>query len=134
MIGPRPTRAPTLADFPHADDNIQALAAMLWPETSGPGERRVGKGRVITGKSFETILAEDALVQDFDSGEADVRYIHRKLDNGEMYFVSYQNDQSQDLKLTFRVSGLVPEIWDAVTGEKTTASVFIDNGTVTSLP
>ena len=134
VIGPRPTRAPTLADFPHADDNIQALAAMLWPETTGPGERRVGKGRVITGKSFETILAEDALVQDFDSGEADVRYIHRKLDNGEMYFVSYQNDQSQDLKLTFRVSGLVPEIWDAVTGEKSTASVFIDNGTVTSLP
>lgn len=73
VIGPRPTRAPTLADFPHADDNIQALAAMLWPETSGPGERRVGKGRVITGKSFKTILAEDTLLQDFDSGEADVR-------------------------------------------------------------
>lgn len=134
VLGPRPNRVPTLAGFPDADTQIQALATKLWPETAGPSERRVGKGRVITGKSFETILAEDALRQDFVSGEDDVWYIHRTLNDGEMYFVSYQEDQSKDLTLTFRVSGLVPEIWDAVTGEKTSASVFVDNGTVTSVP
>ena len=134
VIGPRPSRSPTLAGYPHADTRIQALAAQLWPEAAGPGERRVGQGRVITGKSFETILAEDALVPDFESSEGELRYIHRKLHNGEMYFVSYQEDQSQDLTLTFRVSGRVPEIWDAVTGKQSTASVFVDNGTVTSVP
>ena len=134
VIGPRPTRSPTLTDFPESDSRIQELTAKLWPEASGPGERRVGKGRVITGKSFEEILAGDELVQDFQSGKDDVWYIHRKLKDGEMYFVSYQEDQAHDLNLTFRVSGLVPEIWDAVTGKKTTASVFVDDGTVTSIP
>ena len=134
VIGPRPFRSPTLADFPSADAEIQKLAAKLWPETVGPGERRVGKGRVITGKSFETILAEDALVHDFQSGEHDVWYIHRTLDDTEVYFVSHQEDQAADVTLTFRVTGKVPEIWDAVTGEKTAASVYADNGTVTSVP
>lgn len=134
VIGPRPDRSPSLAGFPASDARIQELAAKIWPEQSGAGERRVGKGRVITGKSFETILAEDKLVHDFHSGEDDVWYIHRKLENGEVYFVSYQEDQTQDLNLTFRVTGYVPEIWDAVTGEKRVASAFVDNGTVTKLP
>lgn len=134
VIGPRPDRSPTLAGFPASDARIQELASKIWPETPGAGERLVGKGRVITGKSFETILVEDALVKDFDPGEDDVWYIHRTLENGEVYFVSYQEDQTQDLNLTFRVTGYVPEIWDAVTGEKTTASVFVDDGTVTSVP
>mgnify|MGYP006127294735 CR=1 FL=1 len=134
VIGPRPSRSPTLAGFPESDTRIQALAAKLWPETAGPGERLVGKGRVITGKSFETILAEDALVQDFQSGDADVRYIHRKLDDGELYFVASQEEQATDVTLSFRVTGKVPEIWDAVTGEKTVASVFVDDGSITTIP
>ena len=134
VIGPRPSRSPTLVGYPQSDNRIQELAAKLWPEAAGPGERRVGKGRVITGKSFETILADDVLAQDFQSGGDDIWYIHRKLKDGELYFVSCQEDTAQDVTLTFRVTGLVPEIWDAVTGEQTTASVYVDNGTVTSVP
>jgi len=134
VIGPRPSRSPSLNDFPSADQKIQELAAKLWPTQAGSGERRVGKGRVITGKTFDTILAEDSLLPDFSSGTADVRYIHRKLPDGEMYFVSHQKDQMEDVKLTFRVTGMVPEVWDPVTGDKTVLAAYTDDGTVTSIP
>ena len=51
VIGRKPSRCPSLADFENADAQIQKMAADLWPK--GKGERRVGKGRVIAGKSFE---------------------------------------------------------------------------------
>ena len=116
VIGRKPSRCPSLADFENADAQIQKMAADLWPK--GKGERRVGKGRVIAGKSFEAILAEDKLGADFSSGDDNVSYIHRKLKDGESYFVAYQEDQAKDLSLSFRVTGMVPEIWNPVTGEK----------------
>jgi hypothetical protein len=132
VIGPKPSRCPSLAGYPNADARIQEIASELWPD--GVGERKVGKGRVIAGLTFETILAEDKLVPDFRAGDADVRYIHRKMDEGEMYFVAWQEDRMADLSLTFRVTGMVPELWNPVTGEKTVIANYIDNGTVTTLP
>lgn len=134
VIGPKPSRSPSLADHKSADARIQQLAAGLWPQAAGPGERRVGKGRVITGKSFEMIFAEDKITTDFASGAADVCYIHRKLTDGDMYFISHQNDQTEDVTLKFRVTGMVPEAWDPATGEKSTLAVYTDDGSVTTLP
>jgi hypothetical protein len=132
VIGPKPNRSPSMNDYPSADQQIQQIAARIWP--AGNGERRVGKGRVITGETFETILAKDQLVADFGSGDADVRYIHRKLEAGDAYFVAYQKDQTEDVTLTFRVSGMVPEIWNPVTGKKSVVATYTDDGTVTTIP
>jgi hypothetical protein len=132
VIGPKPSRCPSLTDFPKADSRIQKIATELWP--TGADVRRVGKGRVIAGKSFESILAEDALVADFEAGGTDIRYIHRKLDDSEAYFVAYQKDQSEDLTLSFRVTGMVPELWNPVTGDKTVVATYTDDGTVTTIP
>ena len=131
VIGRKPSRCPSLADFENADAQIQKMAADLWPK--GKGERRVGKGRVIAGKSFEAILAEDKLGADFSSGDDNVSYIHRKLKDGESYFVAYQEDQAKDLSLSFRVTGMVPEIWNPVTGEKVVVANYTDDGTITTL-
>ena len=137
VIGSKPTRSPSMNDYPRADLKIQQLAAGLWPDAVGPGERRVGKGRVITGKSFETIFKEDALSPDFLAGsglaDSEVRYIHRKLPSGEMYYVSNQKERLEELTLQFRVTGLVPEAWDPVTGKKSELVMFQDNGTSTTV-
>jgi len=131
VIGRKPSRSPSLARFADSDAQIQQMAAELWP--NGKGERRVGKGRVIAGKSFEAILAEDKLGADFSSGDDDVWYIHRKLKEGDAYFVAYQEDQTKDLSLSFRVTGRVPEIWNPVTGEKAVVANYTDDGTITTL-
>ena len=132
VIGPRPSRCPSLQDFPKADSRIQELASKLWPDVAGASERRVGKGRVITGQTFETILAGDGLEPDFLSGTVDLRYIHRKLTEGELYFVASQSDAAEAIRFTFRVSGMVPEIWNPVTGDKSTRAAYQDDGDSTS--
>jgi len=132
VIGPEPSRSPSMNDYPNADKKIQELTGKLWPEVAGPGERRVGKGRVITGKSFETIFAEDAVKPDFNaslsSSDSDVLYIHRKIESGDMYFVASQQDYPEELRLQFRVSGRIPEIWDPMTGEMLYMPMYNDNG------
>ena len=152
VIGPRPNRSPSMNDFPNADQQIRELAAKIWPD--GSGERRVGKGRVITGKTFEEILAQDGLKPDFESflpgqetpeeqakiaddfatSKKQIRYIHRKLAEGDLYFIASQSDQPEEATLRFRVSGKVPEIWNPVTGERTALAHYNDDGGVTTIP
>ncbi len=137
VIGPQPSRSPSMNDYPNADKKIQELAGKLWPEVAGPGERRVGKGRVVTGKSFETILSEDAVKPDFNaipgSRDSDVRYIHRKIESGDIYFVASQQDYPEEVLLQFRVSGKIPEIWDPMTGKMSYMPMYDDNGETTTV-
>jgi len=137
VIGPKPDRSPSMNDYPHADGRIQELAAKIWPQATGPGERRVGKGRVIMGKSFETIFAEDDFGPDFvahtTADDSEIYYIHRKIESGNIYFVSNQKNSAQEATLDFRVTGMIPELWDASTGEKSDALMYSDNGTMTSV-
>ena len=136
-IGQRPSRSPSLNDHLNADKQIQMLAAELWPQADGPGERHVGKGRVITGKTFEMILEADALAPDFRAesllADSEVRYIHRKLEAGEMYYISNQQERVEELTLQFRVTGMTPQVWDPATGAKSDLLMYQDNGTVTSV-
>ena len=137
VIGDQPSRSPSMNDYPRADQMIQELAATLWPLTDGAGERRVGQGRVIAGKTFETILQEDALLPDFqansNAADSEIRYIHRTLPSAEMYYVSNQKERTEELTLQFRVTGLVPEAWDPVTGKKMELLMFKDDGTATTV-
>jgi hypothetical protein len=121
--------------YPNADKEIMGLAEELWPPAAGPGERGVGKGRVITGKSFETIFKEDAFAPDFteNSKGADIRYIHRNTREGDFYFVSLQKEQAEELVLSFRVTGKIPEIWDPATGAMSEVLMYHDDGKSTSV-
>ena len=137
VIGPRPGRCPSLADYPRADDAVEKLASQLWPTEEKPAQRSIGRGRVISGKPFETIFAEDQFPADFQaaaaSEDAEIRYIHRKLPSAELYFVSNQKDRSEDLVLQFRVTGQLPEVWDPATGQRADCAVYHDNGVTTSV-
>ncbi len=50
---------------------------------------------------------------------ADVAWTHRRNDddNVDVYFISNQTDSPRGFDASFRVSGRVPELWDAATGE-----------------
>ncbi len=41
---------------------------------------------------------------------------HRQIEDKEIYFISNQNDQYQTFNFTFNAKGLLPEIYDPVTG------------------
>jgi hypothetical protein len=44
-------------------------------------------------------------------------FVHRKLADGDIYFVDNRNDRAENLDATFRVDGKAPELWDAASGD-----------------
>ncbi|HKT76468.1 MAG TPA: glycosyl hydrolase [Sphingobium sp.] len=110
VIGAAPERSPALTDDEAA---FHALAARLW--SGAP----MGKGRVIASQDVEAALAGTGLRPDFSvSGGAagDYRFLHRKLADGDLYFVRYAGAQAQHVEARFRVAGRQPEIWRAIEG------------------
>ena len=121
-----PTHSASLQGFPASDAELRRRIGVFWP---GPGaERRLGEGRIAAGPftadSFAAWgLARDFVAQDPDGGTAgDVAWIHRRLDAGEIYFVSSQAKRARTIFLSLRTAGRRPELWDAVTGERVPAA------------
>jgi hypothetical protein len=123
VLGPRPVRSPSLANYPDGDGEVRKLAAELWggDTASGSGERKVGKGRVIWGKSLEELFTADRSVADLEfrgaTSQDQFLFTHRRSAEADIYFVSNQKDAAQ-IQCAFRVTDRQPELWDAVTGER----------------
>ncbi|MDQ8179136.1 glycosyl hydrolase [Pelagicoccus sp. SDUM812005] len=63
----------------------------------------------------------------------EVAWTHRRSPEGELYFVSNQSGKLRDLRLSFRVAGLRPEVWDPVTGERRFADSWKSEASRTEL-
>ncbi|MFD1613265.1 glycosyl hydrolase [Sphingomonas tabacisoli] len=126
VIGPKPVGNPSLAGAPA---EFAALTDRLWP---GGRSARVGKGQVIATTDIEAALAEIGLAPDFryTGGQADseVPFLHRKLDDGDSYFLVNRKDRSETIEAHFRVTGKAPELWRAETGTSEPVSYRTANG------
>ena len=141
VVGPPPAMSAELKDYPACDSQVRKIAAEIWGDLDGKTrtERRLGKGRVIWGKTPREILLADGIGQDFSfTGQAgnpdQFDYIHRKSGAADIYFVINRTNQQAKRDFTFRVAGRQPEIWDAVTGRSVMAVSFRQAGGHTTLP
>jgi hypothetical protein len=130
VLGPRPSRAETLLDFPRADGDVAKLAAELWVVGGG-------LGRVISGKTAREVLQADGVTPDFEfaaePGQS-LDYIHRRDGETEIYFIASRTNVARSARCTFRISGKAPEIWDAVAGTHAFAPAFTERDGRTQLP
>jgi len=133
VTGPRPLTSPSLGSDSGA---VRTIADQLWGEMDGRiiTRRDVGAGRIYSGVAPETVLKDEGLGKDFDYASSvadmDLRFAHRRLDDGDIYFVTNQSDRSGPVNASFRVSGRVPELWHAETG-KTEPVSYASAGGVT---
>ncbi|MGH9616109.1 MAG: glycosyl hydrolase [Acidobacteriaceae bacterium] len=139
ILGPKPVRAPGLNNYPHCDGEVAKLAAEIWGDSDTPmGERKIGKGRVVWGKTIENIFDQDGLPPDFTFRShqpwTNLQYIHYSVDGAQCYFISNQSLRDEKVDCTFRVSGLQPELWDAVTGEIRNLPEFHSENGRTTMP
>jgi hypothetical protein len=134
VVGNRPTDSPSLADD---EAEFQRVADQLWGRKaeSNHGMVRVGKGRAYAGASANDVLAALNVPRDFEytkpEPDANLMFLHRKLADGDIYFVDNRSDQAENLDATFRVDGKAPELWDAASGTTHPASYSIANGRTT---
>lgn len=141
VIGAPPTMSAGLDNYPYADNEVRKLASEIWGDLDGKNitERKLGKGRIIWGKTAREVLLADGIGQDFaylnQTAEPEkFNYIHRSLDDCDIYFVINRTGKQTSSQFTFRVQGKQPEIWDPVTGEMRIASSFTQHDGYTTVP
>ncbi|RYG65942.1 hypothetical protein EON80_16370, partial [bacterium] len=79
------------------------------------------------------LLNSQGIAPDFASG-APMRYSHRRLKDGELYFVANIEESPIATNATFRVTGKTPEWWNPITGESRELTDYkVANGR-TSIP
>ena len=114
VIGKRPEDSPSLADDPA---EVKALLDALWP---GGAVTTLGKGRVFAAAETADALRTIGLAPDFtynkSQADSQVMFIHRRLDDGDLYFLSNRRDRPETIAASFRVHGREPELWDPATG------------------
>ena len=60
VLGPPPTRSPSLQDYPACDEQVKKLAAEVWSNCDGQAVKsvRFGQGRVFRGMELAAVLAD----------------------------------------------------------------------------
>ena len=95
-------------------------------------------GYLVSGQSARQTLLDAGVPPDFEhSGISDdgaIYWIHRRMDDADIYFVTSHWQPAEKLECTFRVSGKQPEIWDPVTGTMRDAAAFRQEGGRTIVP
>ena len=116
VVGSRPLKSPSLANYPGCDAEVQRLAGEIWGDA--PFVAKPNPGFAPPYPDYDTVARQLAAMHvppDFESSRP-LRFNHRHLDDREIYFVSNPAVDAGDVGCTFRVTGLRPGLWDPVTG------------------
>jgi hypothetical protein len=132
VAGPKPMDDPSLADN---QSEFHSLADAMFGD--GEGVHHLGKGTVYAGQTVAEALAAMRVMADFsyvaNTPGAKVRFIHRHLAHGDIYFVDNRSDNAVSVEASFRVRGMIPTLWHSDTGKVTSVSYKIDSD-CTTLP
>ncbi|WP_228530264.1 glycosyl hydrolase [Tamlana sp. I1] len=124
ILGDKPLDSPSLMD---GEDELKELAQIsneLWDSTKS-GVKQVGKGRVYWGKTLDEVLKAEKIAQDVMVPEGlDINWIHRETNDAHIYFIASKHENPVDVALSFRVTHLNPQIWNAFTGEQHDAKIW----------
>jgi hypothetical protein len=136
VYGPRPLHSLSRTDQSVNQAAFKELADDLWGKIDGKTvfENRYGKGRVLWGMPLGDALKKINLAPDFATNRKEnnsFQFIHKKLDDMDVYFVANQQDRILTRECLFRAGEKTPEIWDPENGNVERPAVFrIENGTV----
>ena len=130
VAGPKPTDDPSLADD---SAEFRKLNEELFGD--GSGVHQAGTGTVYAGQNLADVFKSLKVAPDFDytKPESDTRllFAHRKLAEGDLYFVDNRNDRDEKVDAVFRVTGKAPELWHPETGKAEPVSYNVANGRTT---
>ena len=132
VLGPKPLRPVSLDGGAEGKELFKKLADGLWgsgdQSEDAIGGRRVGKGRVAWGMPARDLLQSDGIASDVTFQDkriaSAINWIHYRIDDVEVYFLSEPNGKAVSAGAIFRFHGRIPELWDAVDGSIREAATF----------
>jgi len=130
ILGPAPQRSPSLTGYPAADDEVKTIANELWGDA-----RKNLKGKVFAdGTTMRDAFDALGVRPDFTVADSPILFIHRQLNDGDIYFVSNQSDRTVAFAPEFRTTGKAPELWNPLTTEIRYLPDFTQTNTSTIVP
>ncbi len=127
VVGPKPIDSPSLGDD---QAEFQTIADQMFGSTDG--ERTFGKGKVYAGQTLAQAMPKLQVLPDFEftrpEADTNLLFVHRKVADGDVYWVNSRNNRAQTVDATFRVTGKAAELWHADTGQIEPASYRTANG------
>ncbi|HVJ00547.1 MAG TPA: glycosyl hydrolase, partial [Sphingomonas sp.] len=112
------------------------LVRELWGDLPARGFKPMGKGRVYAGLKPLEILRAEKVAPDlrWNAPMEQLRFLHRRTGDADIYFVFNNSDRPQRTRLDLRSGDRVPEIWDAERGTHGAAPLFERTGSGVSVP
>ena len=106
ITGPKPIKSPSLQGYPSCDENVAKLAEEIWD-------------KIPSKASVTDVFKKLDLPPDFSGGPtgSDINFIHRTVNDGDIYFVSNPQNESRNEVCRFGVTGKKPELWNPETGK-----------------
>lgn len=108
-----PQLAPGLLEGRRDSPKVRALSRELFEGQNARGllvQNEAALGAALTSK-----LTPDV---ELNAEAPEIGFIHRKLDEGHLYFLANTGNKAHDVEATFRVKQLSPERWDPFTATK----------------
>ena len=120
IIGPKPLDVPGMQDHEFRTAKLRQLSDKMWGSCDGTTVRqnRYGKGKVMWGLNARQWLAQESVGPDFScpADLADLDYIHRRIEETDIYFIRNKTLAKVDADCLFRVKGQKPQLWDPTDG------------------
>jgi hypothetical protein len=130
VAGERPAETPSLSDDPA---EFRLIVNALWGTGTSP--HTSGQGHVYAAQTLADVLTALHVAPDFayrkPEGGANLLFVHRKLADGELYFVDNRDNRAESVEATFRVQGKAADLWHADTGQTEPASYRSAGGRTT---
>ncbi len=120
IFGQAPEKSPSLENYPASDHHVKELAQKLWGSAKDEDMqiKKYGEGYVIDELDLDSAMEKLGISKDVDIMEnLPVLWTHRTAPGMEIYFLTNQSEEEISFTPSFRVNGLKPQLWDAVTGE-----------------
>lgn len=150
VVGLPPNKSPGLTDYPHCDNEVSDIALELWGSARIPEgliTRTFGDGKIIWGTTIKEntdnlyphyditsrILDDLQIEQDFAT-KVPIRYTHRTMPDGDLYFVANRTEMPVKDECLFRITGKSPELWDPITGKTRALPEYESVGNNTRIP
>jgi hypothetical protein len=136
VLGPKPERSPSLAGFPEADRQVKSMADELWGNADGKTIKthRYGMGLILNGMTMQEAFERIKVIPDLKVTNSDsILFIHRRIHDGAIYFLSNQKDIPVSFDAAFRITGKSPELWNATDGSVRRLPAYHDNGKTTAV-
>lgn len=136
VVGLPPRQSPSLENYPDADKQIKILTQEIWGKANHSNHlttHSIGKGTLYTGNVLKVnedmqypnyqilsdILQKKGIQKDFEDSEGKIRYIHRRTESEDIYFVANRTPEKKLIRCSFRNNKKVPSVWNPVTTDMT---------------